>query len=466
MATASEITATSRAMPAWLKAGLLSAALIAACWGGAIAFWRTTERTPQTWEIGLFLLGVPALLLTSYWLIPKMLPQRQTVQAKPQAGVAPAAGAADECAPLAILAAALRTPLGSTPDEVAAALSANKSGADIDRELLDERGFPVTVARVGDGFDETLYEEIDVWLAQGALPDPGFVDEQFRALTLGSAVLNELASSAATHLPAGDERPMMQVRAMLPSGWSTDQRAIAKMWLAQALTQAGWTSPDVSITADETSLAAAIAGLSLNTKASEQAHLSIILALDSNVGDQTIAKWTEAGTLFTSSTPHGAVPGEGAAGLLIAPVRRTVSAHPEAGHVLIHAMVEGQRPLSADQNKKTDAKLLHELAGKALQHARTDASAVAAIVADTGPHPKRVLEVIACAKQALPELDQSDSILHAGFACGACGEVPFMNTLVLAYHQALTQHGAVLALSGEDPHRRAAALLQPAVQSA
>jgi hypothetical protein len=232
------------------------------------------------------------------------------------------------------------------------------------------------------------------------------------------------------------------------------------------MSQAGWTSTDASVTTDDTTLAGVIAGLSREAKPGAQTQLSVVLALDSNLGEQAIANWAEAGTLFTPSTPHGAVPGEGAAGLLIAHRSQANGARPEAGQVLIHPLEEGHRTVSADESKKTDAALLHELAGRALQHGRTNPAAVAAVVADTGPRPNRVLEVIACAKRAMPELDETDGIRHTGYACGVCGEVPFMSTVVLAYHEALTQNAPVLAISSEDTHRRTAALLQPTTQPA
>lgn len=454
MTTTTQQVPASRTIPAWLKAGLVSTFVILLCWSAAIAYWRSTERTPSGWELGLLLLGVPLLLLTSIWLIPKALPQRQTVQAK-ASGEATVPTTTAEGTPLAILAAALRTPHGATLEDVSAAVSKKKSSADPDPELLDGDGLPVMTARVKDGFDEALFTEIQDWLTQDISPDPGFSHEQLRALTLGSSVLTDLATVASQQsVDAPLAKP--QLRLLLPPTWTAEQRRATGMWLAKVMTDSGW--PDISISTEDSGVPGVLAHFAQQAQTSKEPVLTIVLAFESSIGEQTVARWAEAGTLFTPSNPRGATPGEGAAGLLIGD-QRAVASYSGAGAVAIRSLNEACRAISADGSRKVDATCLTELADRSLNTARASAAEVRTIVADTGARSNRVLELMAYANRAVPEIDETEDILHAGSVCGTCGQVSFMSVLALAYHHASAHESPVLAISCDDDYRRVVAVL-------
>ena len=70
--------------------------------------------------------------------------------------------------PLAIIGVSLRLPHGASPEELASAMAGNKARADLDKELVDDDGFPVMTARSSEAVDEVLQEEIAEWLGRCA----------------------------------------------------------------------------------------------------------------------------------------------------------------------------------------------------------------------------------------------------------------------------------------------------------
>jgi hypothetical protein len=123
----------------------------------------------------------------------------------------PRADAAPSTPVLAMVATALRSPYGTSAEELASAIADNEARADLDKELVDDKGFPVMTARSDDAHDEALQDEIADWLSsQGLLVH--LSEEQWRALTLASGVAAELGSIAASDvLPCEENPPTLQL---------------------------------------------------------------------------------------------------------------------------------------------------------------------------------------------------------------------------------------------------------------
>jgi hypothetical protein len=459
--------AAGRPVPDWLKGGLLAALVFGACWGGAIWYWRATERMPANGDLALYLLVLPLALVLAPWLGRKLSAQPASApgtaaQAKPtQTAAAPSS------APLAILAASLRSPHGASVEELSAAIADNKARADLDQELVDENGFPVLTARSGDATDEALQEEIMEWLATNGMPELRFSDEQWRALTLASAVAGDLASHAASGLiPPEGTPPMLQLIPILPTEWHIEQRRAAGMWLKHVVSQFGWppahislapqVPPDAGVTPS-----AVLVRLAHDGAATNAPLAAIVVSCASNIGEETVAQWAANGSLFTSAQPHGLIPGEGAAGLLLADLRLAQSID-GAAFALLDSVGEARRDSSADEIRRADPKLLGELAAGAIKPGGGVLSEVAMIVADTGHRSNRVLELMGLSSAAMPQLDGTDDVVRVSIASGSCGAVPFMTALALARHHALEREAPVLCVSNEDPYHRCAALVRPA----
>ena len=460
MSTNSALLPSERAIPDWLKSAFLSTLVLAACWGGVIAYWRTTGSNPQTKDLLLYLLGLPACLLLLFFAGRKLF-TRAAPASTPLAASAPvnAPAASSRNTPLAIVAASLRLPHGASPEELAAAIAGNKARADLDKELVDDDGFPVMTARSGEAVDEVLQEQIAEWLALNGMPEVHFSDEQWRALTLASAVVAELAAQAAgPMLYQVDAQAKLQLLPILPTEWDTMHRQAASLWLKQTVARYGWPADRVALSTDDIGPSAAFKRLAHDAAPANGLLIAMVVACASHIGDDTIARWAADGSLFTSSQPQGRIPGEGAVGLV---VTNQASLADAAAVALLDGIEEAQRDTSADEAKRGDPGILKALTERALQRSGIAAPKVAMLIADTGHRSSRVLELMGYVSGDLPQLDETDDVLRVGVASGSCGAVSFMTALALGQY-CVTECGApVLCVSNEDPYHRAVTMMRP-----
>jgi hypothetical protein len=453
-----------RLAPAWIKKTLLAAAVFALCWGGAIAYWRSAEHAPATSDLMLALLAVPLGVLAAVWLGRKLLPARPA--AAPAAGTASAAqpaAAAPTAPPLAILAAALRAPHGDSPDELAAAIADNKARPDLDPELIDEDGFPVTSARSEAALDEALQEEVHAWLVLNGMAELHFGAAQWRALTLGTAVVRDLANEAVTQwMPPEGAPPPLRLLPLLPPGWTVEQRHAAGLWFRHTVAQFGW--PADSLTRIDAPLDATPATIlgqcAAGSGPGATQVATILIACASCIEQETVDRWSADGSLQTPARPQGRIPGEGAAGLLLSGLD---AARQSDGAVFaqLYPVVEARREVSADSARRADTKCMAELAQRAVQAAGRQLSDLACVAADTDHRTSRGLELMGLASSALPDLDTTADVLRAGVATGTCGPLPFMCALALARHAALTGNAPALFVSNDDPFTCSMALVSP-----
>ncbi|TXF99767.1 hypothetical protein [Massilia arenae] len=359
------------------------------------------------------------------------------------------------CPTLSILAGALCTPHGASAEELDAALAANKVDADLDRDLVDDDGLPVMSARCEQAGDAAVRDEIADWLDSYATPAPRFGDEGWRALVLGTTVLRQLADRAAGLLVADEGAPFrLQLALVLPDDWQVDQRQAASMWCRQLLAQSGWPAARIDVT-EPAAPAPLIARMAQQAEKSAAPTATILLAFCSHVGQETVDCWSANGTLFTSFHPRGRIPGEGAAGLLLAP------AADGAGIAHLSLEAEACDPTSASL-KRLSPQPLNTLAGRLLQGAAITPAAIAMVVADSGADTRHALELMEFGGATTPHLDNASDIVRLGPACGTCGAVPFVAALALAAHAALEHDAPLLCVGNDMPDLRALALVRPA----
>lgn len=363
------------------------------------------------------------------------------------------------CPTLSILAGALCTSHGASADELGAALAANKVDADLDRELVDDDGLPVMSARCEQAGDQAVREEIADWLDSCTTPAPRFGDEGWRALVLGTTVLRELADRAAGLLGADAGAPVtLQLALALPDDWQVEHRQAASMWCSQVLLRCGWPAARIGLAepAAPAPLIARLAQQAENKAERKSASTAtILLAFCSHVGQETVDRWSANGTLFTSFRPRGRIPGEGAAGLLLAP------AADGAGIVHLSLEAEACDPASASL-KRLSPQRLNTLAERLLRGAAIAPAAIAMVVADAGADTRHALELMEFGGATTPHLDNASDIVRLGPACGACGDVPFVAALALAAHAALEHDAPLLCVGNDAPDLRTLALVRPA----
>ena len=447
-------------MPAWLKHGLASGIVFFCCWGGVIAYWRLHRSAPAAPDMAVYLLALPAALLLLFWGAGKVVASRQPVPAAasgtgPQrAGAVPA-----QAAPLAILAAALRSPHGASVGELAAALAANRTCAALDPALVDADGFPVMTARSTEAHDDMLRADIGTWLRHKGMAALQFSEDQWRALTLASAVTSDLVMRATDELVDGDAvAPMLQLMPLLPDDWQAGQRRVAAMWLRHTAAQFGWPVDRICIDAaasTDPAPAAAFARLARSGDHPAPA-LALVVACASHLSQQRVDDWAARGLLFSPSRPDGLIPGEGAAGLLVANLAQARSIESMA-YVLLDRIEETRLDAAADAAPLST--LLESVCGRA----GVGSEEIAMVIGDAGRHPDRLLELTGFVGAALPRLDAAADVVRIGSGGGNCEAVPFMTGLALARYYTLEREASSLFASNEDPYRRSVALVRSAL---
>lgn len=472
-------------MRPWLRRSLLILAVFALCWGSAIWYWRTSTRMPSTGDLAGSMLALPLALLTSWWLGKKLLARLAAPAAAPALfdaadGDARAPGSDPALrAPLHLAAAVLRMPGGASAPALAAALLDKQQRPELDPELTDAQGYPVMSARVADLDEHEQKALLDDWLRTrpaGTAQDAAahFDAEHLRALALGADVLNELMQEAAMHTGLDDYKaaqagsraalplPTLQLHLLLPPDWDQPQRDAGAAWLHAQAEQQGWPSDKLSVhlAADGGPLAL-IEQLAAQAALQELPCLAIVLACGSHIGELTVHDWTTRGLLFNAGQPGGQIPGEGAAGLLLADAAQAALLLVDTPVLLHHASmaVRGQ---SADSRGHGDATLLAELGGKAMSAASVAPAAIMRLYADADQRSSRMIELMNNAGALLPDIDLSNDVLSVAAACGQSGQVATLAVLVLARHEAADNASQVLCLSNLDAFHRAAVVVGPA----
>lgn len=462
-------TTPARPFGGWLKYGAVILTTFVVCWAIVIWFWHTTGRNPGTSELALTLLALPAALLLGLWAGRKLVAAR----AAPATAAAsnptplPATGTATAAPALAIVATALRSPYGASAEELADAIANNEARADLDKELVDEHGFPVMAARCEDAQDEALQDEIREWLSGQDMPALHLDEEQWRALILASGVTAELASRAAGELmPAEGAPPVLQLRLLLPQDWDSAVRRATAKWLTHVVSQYGWpvdkiAVPDALEQAQPLTPTALLAQLMPAPPAPPAPLVAMVIACASLIGQESVDRLAARSLLFTSSSQvRGQTPGEGAAGLLLADLGQAQLLDHE-DFTLLGPIGERHLDTSADDARRSDATPLLELAAQLGKAGAIDLSRISMVVADTGHRSNRVLELMGLGAPALPQVDASDDIVRIGLGSGSCGAVPVITVLALAQHYARERNAPVLCVSNEDPFLRGAALVRP-----
>lgn len=467
-------------MRSWLKKALFAAAVFVLCWGGAVWYWHDTNTLPDTGALVLYLLLLPLVLLFLIWFARKLI---LLASAAPAAAVVAPAAAAEAAPPpaaattpvLHLAGAALRLPHGASAAAVRDAFADSAARPALDDELKDDYGFPVMTARVL-GLDTDATEAaFDAWRSGQGLPDPHFNDEQWRALTLGAEIAAELGQAATAHqhlagyldaTPAARAAlalPTLQLLPLLPSGWDLGQRLAGGRWLMHLVEQQGWPANRLALSAaaerGSVDPLVLIGQLAQHSARESLPYVVMLVSCASNVGETTIDAWASQGILFTARNQRGQIPGEGAAGLLLADPAQ--AALLDAGTTpQLHGAVHGARAASADVGQ-TDAKTLTALATEALANAASSAGEVQLITSDTDHRGSRMGELMATANAASPHLDAATQVLGIAGASGQTGPVGAVAALVLAQQETLANASHVLYVSNQDPYQRSAAVIRP-----
>ncbi|WP_312431725.1 hypothetical protein [Achromobacter sp.] len=447
-----------------LKKGGLVLALFAVVWLAVIIWWQESRTLPTGVDIGLYLFALPLAMLAAIWIGARIVRAARAPKAAPaQAQTETQSDAPARPAALRLIAVAARAAPGEDVAAIAEALAEQKR-PELDAELKSPQGFPILAARVAGMDDMALY---------AAARDRGAPAEALAIATLRVTAMLADVAQALTHqahvrateldVPAREaDWPRLHFDVVVPAAWSDAARHRALESVRSAA--AAW--PDARIHTTEhpardgmatDHLLRRIAAEPVDARAEPQWR--IVLAGDGYIDTEQVAHWDSLTTLLTHANPQGRVPGEAAAGLLLAPP----DAHAEF-HVTLSPMLQRQK--SADARGAQAEAPLADLTRDLLQAAAVEPGAVSHIVSDADHRGARPLEPLNVASQVFDHLDAAKDCQAVGMACGHTGAAASLLTLAVACETCLQFDQPVLTLTLQDPALRAAALVSRPAASA
>lgn len=477
--SAGSIGPVRQGMSKAVKAAGLALVIFVTVWVVTLWQWYRSQQPVNSEEVATQLIllpvGLTAVALLAWWGAGRLRnwlakpveapfvlpPAREPAVARSAAG-----DAAAQSTPLGfacILAEALTLPQGSDPESAWVALRSGQVRPSLDPHLQDTDGMPVFSSRVPDLSTQD-------WLdAHAELSDPSLPESLLRAMALIESPLHRLLSA----LPAADGleapgldasvpeagesgaiflsgvgqsdgrdlalrrrelAPALDVQVWVPAEWQDEHRSLFVDWLRQqsglALDWArasGSVEPRWSVASIESPeagwdhLLPCLSGL----HAEVRPRLLLVLAAQSLVDEACVAGMQARGELFTSLHQGGRVPGEGAAGMLLANASMAACCA-QSQHPWLGMPGASRRQRSADRAGRPGTNELTSAMQQALlpwSQGAPDQIGLAGwwCLSDADHRPGRTSELFEAFQALQPDADAMQSVLRLGDAWGELG---------------------------------------------
>lgn len=470
-------------MRPWISRTLLVSGVFIVVWFAMIVYWQANNRMPTSSDVVLYLFVIPAALLAAIWLIFKgatMLSAKSedpaaALPAKPDAEALAQARTAEQerALTLTILASALRATHGQSADELTNALASKKTKIELDDELKNGEGFPILSGRIKSVDEDAQRDAITAWLATHNAQEIIWTSEELRGQALGGEVVIELAQQAITHPQLENYMatplrkrdtvtlPALQLRALLPLRWGTEKRKVTADWFIHLIEQQGWPSEKIAfqpeLPNDHMVPINMVDRLSVDAYRQSLPCFGMVLACESHIGELTVSDWENTGR---GAGGQEQVPGEGAAGLLLADAQQTILMNPKSA-AKINRLAQNRRNKSADDKGRSSAETLTELTKDALLIAAINPEKITLVTADTDQRASRVAELMEMGLGTFPDLDLNTQYLQIAARCGLAGAVSSLTALALAHHEAAENSSFALCVNNQDGFARAAVVVSP-----
>jgi hypothetical protein len=468
----------------FLRAVIPAAIVFVLCWVIVVLYWQSAAREPNGGDIALYMIGLPAGLIISYLVFKKSIDftrNKITTSAESKAVAANAATASDVVQNdtpskdpalsfrIRLQASALRLPAGSEAAEIIAAMMDGVS-PDLHPSLKDDDGLPVFAAEVSDLDSNETLESLQIKFADDEEQMTSIKEmpiELLRALTLADQVIAEILADvpppeAPVHVYGAQNTvppAFLIIHAMLPDYWSTEHRQIAGAWLQSRVEALGWLPENIQLNnmacrhdAEPLEL---VDALCLQVNRRRNLDRQLVLACDSYIGENQLARWESKARLSSPKNPEGQIMGEGAAALLLS----AMTAPPEAG-IEFHRMAYGERSKPAGANGGNSTALLKTLCERAIAVSEIEPENIVYVLSDADQRPSRVVELSSVIHQCLNELDISKQCLSLSSACGYSGATAIVAALGIAGVLAEEEQKPVLVASVLDPIKRGAMIVK------
>lgn len=223
--------------------------------------------------------------------------------------------------------------------------------------------------------------------------------------------------------------PQLTVRLLLPAQWPSPQREAAVEWVrSQCGPLLDWAEAHrakgvrwLTETVDRPEgLWDELDRQIVQWSRDPRPELLLILAVDSAVNELSVERMQAVGELFTSSHQTGKVPGEAAAGLLLANEHWPLPVEPAMPPVRMWRPVRATRDKSADAAGRVGAAVLGAALQQALALSPADKDRLL-VVSDADHRASRTAELFEALQEVLPGVDPMLAITRVGEACGDVG---------------------------------------------
>lgn len=446
-------------------------AVFAVAWGGAIFYWRSTGTVPTGMEMLAYLGLVPVGLSGASFMLRNagrsMLDKAvdaASASTDSSASSAQTATVATRAVPsVAVLGAGMR--LGAMLDADALLdMAEAPPRPSLDARFHDRDGLPLLVSADKD-LDDTAVVQVQM---------PGFTtrDGERRAMALLEPVADTLMGQALLALPelevteervvAGlrrrDEQVVGQVltiELLVPADWSVSLRTWCADWLHARALYNGLDRRRFAINVAVASQAVDVwSRLQRITDSLAQGEPCwyLVLSCSSAVDPGTIAAWLDSNRILHRRNKDGQIPGEGAAGLLLASPSLAPAQTPHLWRP--HRTEQAEGLSNAESRRQAEALAITMLADAAIAPAR-----VGFALHDADQRSQLAVEACAAAVAANPDLEIDQQALAVPVCAGDLGPVLPLALLALAHAHALRGQSAALVLSLGAPAQRVAAII-------
>ncbi|RZL00642.1 MAG: hypothetical protein EOP36_14920 [Rubrivivax sp.] len=491
-----------------LKAGLVCLLVGALVWLVTLWRWQTADHDASGAEIVGQLFVLPLVLTAALLVAVAGVARVRAEAAKPM--VVPAArprpmkmAEALAAAPIderrvsvAVLKVAVNLSAGNSPDQALAQCQSAALRPSLDPELQDMDGAPVFTARlpelnVGE-LRERLPSEVSdrvvraLALLQGPADDlmarvfelaqdwPGEAVEPLEPAPPSDrpAHLSGMAPSVSNAARRASKLPRLSVRLAVPSTWNEAEREQASAWLRMrcalladdcAAFHPSPPVPQVHALDHADALWALLDQQTVQWSRESSAQWSLVLVADSAIDGAEVERRQTVGELFTAVHQAGRIPGEGAAGLLLATDSWPGLADQVPLPAKLFRPVRLRRGKSADAAGRVGPGVLHDAMTQALTVCAAGPDQASHVVADGDHRASRTAELFEAWQELAPGLDPMLSVTRVGEACGDLGLAGALVPVALAAHLAQQDDEArvTLAVLVQATHERVALALTP-----
>lgn len=474
--------------------------------------WQSAQVDPSATDLMLNL-GVLPLVLTAALVMTLWAVKRLRSYAAAPAAVAPVAAPAQAAAPthtaasersahVRVLASGVQLRSGSKWSDAQSTIASGECKPDLDAHIKDDDGIAVFTAPMPDlstdGLADAMAETVGTLARSKPEAWSGYEApvEVLRALTLLETTAGSMREALEAQWPALSAPPpsprnkptattlppSVAIRVAIPARWPAQSQQAAGAWLEQlfnpfidaGLQAAGQSRamahsvrPAVQLHVHPVASAEAFWLLMdqqlLQWQRDKEPGLLWALAADSLVNESDTATMASEKELFSGNNQRGRVPGEAAAGLLLASPAWPALPEAQPAQARLHRANLMRRDKSADASGRVSPQTLLQTATDALKASGWEPAQVAHMTTDADHRPSRTGEVYETLQELLPQLDTSEQALRLGVGCGDLGVARLLTCVALTAPQVQESQKPALVLGAFPAFERFAVVMTPPV---